>query len=571
MAASSVQEATKRRIENAFSSLSPKRTRMGTAHNPATQSLPIASTTPTHTLRPTGTSSALHEQGSVSKFRPWSREDLLARMATYKIHTWLVQSPKLSPIRCARNGWVNIDCSTLKCMICSAVLIAEIPEDLTDDEETQWIERLGQQLQSSHNTGCLWKDHACASNVYSVPLVTSRETADEVCQQAADILRLAPKLPKTLQPLNTFQSKLLRDLKRATLELHEKSSGNASDTLDDVCVFTALVLVLFGWRADFTMSRPTVKCEMCFRSAGLWLFEPENSTATTDTATQTLDTEHSDMHLFNVVDEHRSYCYWVHGLDVDTDETTDCVQSTTGGDTANQLSVADSIPGWQKTCASLLRAKTMDQTGSQSSNESDSEGGCSSDSSVEYLNSDNSDSGAYDSETKDSSDVGNRADIRGDILKRLKPFNISAISSAAKAFGIPFDMKLLARAAQSMSAPHTSDSRNRDTNGSSSHSILLTEEIHNPSGWEDGDSVNIPLHESSDQDISEIPATHVSNDSMDYIADTSDIPPPPIDTSGLESLLGDSTLAAALEDPTKASAILDYIKGLIRANGEAST
>ncbi|PIA14016.1 zf-C3HC-domain-containing protein, partial [Coemansia reversa NRRL 1564] len=234
-------------------------------------------------------------------------EDLLARIATYKIHTWLTQSSRISPVRCARNGWINIDCSTLKCPMCSAMLLAQIPDDLNDEEEVRWIGRLAQQLQSAHNTGCPWKGHACTSNVYSVPLATSRETVDEICQYTADLLKYCGQLPATDQPLSAFERGLLRNLQLKVFDVY-KSTNEEPLTAEDSDVNSALLLALFGWRIDKEKSQPAVKCELCFRSAGLWLFQ---STDDSNPARNVSANESScTKRRFNVVEEHRAFCYW---------------------------------------------------------------------------------------------------------------------------------------------------------------------------------------------------------------------------------------------------------------------
>ncbi|KAJ1896107.1 hypothetical protein LPJ66_004193 [Kickxella alabastrina] len=565
-----------------MSSFGPKRARRTTARTPLALS--------DSTNRPTAAYT-----GSLDKFRPWSREDLLARISTYKIHTWLVQSQRLSPVRCARSGWVNIDCSTLKCTACSAILIAEVPEDLTDSEETQWLERLGQQLQSSHNASCPWKGHECAASVYNMPLATSRETVDEVCQQAADMLVFSAQLPSTKHPLSAFQTNLTRDLKSTALGLFENTSPNAESVPEGNQIISSLILALFGWRVDLAMPRPAIKCELCFRSAGLWLFDSNSSSRSGDQGISgASNTGESDLRVFDVVSEHRSFCYWAHGPSLDFEEADDASESCTASPThqttaestvAPQHPATDAIPGWQKIVASLLRAKAMGFVGGDGNGKDKGKGkygGASgSGSSDEDTSSDSNDS-------SNSVDGGNSREAvlsdHSDILKQLKPFNISAISSAAKAFGIPFSTGLLARAAKRLAAAHQLEGTQATiatdpalgTAGAvddGSSSILLAEHIGDHSGWDTDGSAGLAHMGMDATDLEEDAGAHADEydfGSAAYSTDIEDIPAP-IDTSGLEALLGDSSLAAALEDPSRASAILEYIKGLIRANNEATT
>ncbi|KAJ2813956.1 hypothetical protein FBU31_007379, partial [Coemansia sp. 'formosensis'] len=252
---------------------------------------------------------------------------------------------------------------TLKCTQCAAKLIAELPDDLTGSEEIRWIERLNQMLQTSHNANCPWRSHECSESIYSVPLATSQETVDEVCRHAADLLGFAGLLPATEHPLSSFQNGLLRDLRRKVITLHDEKSESETSLMDGD-VASALVLALFGWRTDRSMPRPAIKCEMCFRSTGLWLFQSASGSCIGVAAG--VASEKSETQPFNVVYEHRSFCYWAHGSVAVPDRP----NGAGAGSVAPSVSA---VPGWQKTIASILRAKTMSNENNGSSDSSSSD------------------------------------------------------------------------------------------------------------------------------------------------------------------------------------------------------
>ncbi|KAJ2502776.1 hypothetical protein GGH96_000793 [Coemansia sp. RSA 1972] len=540
MSSPSLHDQTKRRIESALSAFGTKRQRQSRQLQPSS----------TASRRKTAASAETEETpDSISKFRPWSLDDLLERIATYKTYTWLVQSLALSPVRCARNGWINTDCSTLKCPQCSALLIAQIPDDLTDDEEVRWIERLAQQLQISHDDACPWKNRACAAKIYSAPLVTSREAVDEVCQCAADMLEFGKQLPTTEQPLSTFQQRLLCDLKPRVIEIFKAANTTEADACD-ASVLSALSLALFGWRSDKTKPQPAVQCNMCFRSAGLWLFQNANASES-DENTQAL-------HPFNAVEEHRAFCYWVRGSDVDSE------QSESTSVNASNLSSTEAIPGWKKTAASILRAKTMDSSTYRTSSDADSDDG-----ENKGLDGDKAAKSALVA-TEDGSEL----------LHKLKPFNISAIASAAEAFGIPFSMSQLALAMRKLvsdAAPPTAAGVLARPAGATDVTPI-SEPSHNSSVLlrtsADGQTI-IDSHDGgvqSDWESDDIIRPYDSDGDGGDIEPVDDDIPDPIDTSGLASLLGGSTLASALEDPSKAKAIMEYVKSLLKAkNSQAQT
>ncbi|KAJ2740221.1 hypothetical protein GGI19_007174, partial [Coemansia pectinata] len=99
-------------------------------------------------------------------------------------------------------------------------------------------------------------------------------------------------------------------------------------------------------------------------------------------------------------------------------------------------------------------------------------------------NESSSDAGETSSGTDE--DNGGTDEARGRIgvgqedamFKRLKPFNISAISAAAEAFGIPFSMALLARATKKLALMTGA------AEPSSHSSVLLTAPVDEHSGFD---------------------------------------------------------------------------------------
>ncbi|KAI8320447.1 hypothetical protein GQ54DRAFT_298645 [Martensiomyces pterosporus] len=460
------------------------------------------------------------------------------------------------------------------------MLIAQLPDDLTDDEEVRWIERLCQQLQGSHNAKCPWKGHACTESIYSVPLATSKEAVDDVCQNAVALLVFKQQLPRAAHPLSTFQQGLLRDLQSKAKALY-RNPHTSEEMPDDCDVESALVLALFGWRVDSSMPRPAVKCELCFRSAGLWLFQNAHGSGAGDAGpgvdgrkSEGRSSAGTDTRAFNALDEHRAFCYWAHG--------SDAVAAAGGVSDARTLPArtlsANTIPGWQKTVASILRAKTMDS--------GPDEGGDGATGSVQRSNSPSTASCLRASEAAHAaSQLSATSD--SSVLSKFKPFNISAISSAAEAFGIPFSMSLLADATRRLSslvsahhthegaatsavgAPATIDGSSTAISGDDS--ILLTENIEDNVGLEyAGGQLPSGAGSDWDSDVANGLRVHTDEEAAPPESTESDIPEP-IDTSGIASLLGDSSLASALEDPAKAQAILEYVKGLLKAKNQAPT
>ncbi|KAJ2326648.1 mannosyltransferase, partial [Coemansia sp. RSA 2681] len=284
---------------------------------------------------------------------------------------------------------------------------------------------------------------------------------------------------------------------------------------------------------------------LCFRSVGLWLFRSADGSRT-GLAADAANTR-GDTQPFNVVDEHRTFCYWAHG-------SAATPEKPGSSNTPANATSASAVPGWQKTIASILRAKTMSNENNGSSSEA------SSDADAGEASSGTDDDGSGTDKDSDKAGMGQDEVM----FKRLKPFNISAISAAAEAFGIPFSMGLLARATKKLAlmtgvAEPSPQSSILTTTSADEHPRFdflddpLLAGAH--SGWESDRLARADMD--SDTDLVEHgnAVEEQSNDDQDDGITSS------IDTSGLASLLGDSSLASALEDPAQAHAILEYSSG----------
>ena len=61
--------------------------------------------------------------GNIAVCRPWSRPDFEARVRTFIPARWFAPPASLSPMRCARDGWCNVDVDTLGCPLCGNQIV----------------------------------------------------------------------------------------------------------------------------------------------------------------------------------------------------------------------------------------------------------------------------------------------------------------------------------------------------------------------------------------------------------------------------------------------------------------
>lgn len=58
--------------------------------------------------------------------QPWNREQLVQRAATFRVSWWFAKPVALSPLQCARFGWINCGPDLLRCECCEQRLCFQI-------------------------------------------------------------------------------------------------------------------------------------------------------------------------------------------------------------------------------------------------------------------------------------------------------------------------------------------------------------------------------------------------------------------------------------------------------------
>lgn len=117
-----------------------------------------------------------------SEARPWSRDDFLARVSTFSPARWFAKPSLLSPLQCARFGWVNTGSNLVKCTQCNSTLaFADLSSllpafgtfhevSLANCAPAQKAARTyHEQLHTSHKIYCPWRDNACDISFLQLP------------------------------------------------------------------------------------------------------------------------------------------------------------------------------------------------------------------------------------------------------------------------------------------------------------------------------------------------------------------------------------------------------------------
>ncbi|NWV84061.1 NIPA protein, partial [Dasyornis broadbenti] len=227
-----------------------------------------------------------------------SREAYFSRVETFTISLgtlhplkWAGKPHALSPLVCARYGWVNVECDMLRCSSCQAFLCMslQLAFDLSNYKER--CEELRKALCTAHEKFCFWPDSPCpdrfARLLLDEPRVLLQEFLDRFQSLCQLELQLPSLRPEDLKNMSLTEERITRLLQLIGEELEhkgmegEKPPGKFSTEILQVHV-PACILALCGWTcsaASGSVNLSVITCSHCMRKVGLWGFHQLESAA----------------------------------------------------------------------------------------------------------------------------------------------------------------------------------------------------------------------------------------------------------------------------------------------------
>ncbi|NXF13080.1 NIPA protein, partial [Smithornis capensis] len=216
-----------------------------------------------------------------------SKEAYFSRVETFTISfhplKWAGKPHSLSPLVCAKYGWINVECDVLRCSSCRACLCVSLQLALDLRSYQERCEELRNSLCSAHEKFCFWPDSPCPDR-FALLLVEEprvllqefRERFQRLCQLELQLPSLRPEDLKNMSLTEERISLLLQlledELEHKSLEGH-KAPGKFSTESLQVHV-PACILALCGWNcsAGGSLDLPVITCSRCMRKVGLWGF-----------------------------------------------------------------------------------------------------------------------------------------------------------------------------------------------------------------------------------------------------------------------------------------------------------
>ncbi|XP_024120539.1 nuclear-interacting partner of ALK isoform X1 [Oryzias melastigma] len=231
-------------------------------------------------LPETGPNSGQGDLGALEVKAPCeatNKEAFFSRVESYSCLRWAGKPRTLSPLMCARYGWINVGCDMLKCSSCQAFLCASLQPTLDFKKYESRIAEILRQLQTQHEKFCPWPDFPCPERFWLVPasepstlLAAFLERFQSACLLAQQLPAMRPEQLKSMSLTEDVISNILQLIEE---ELKIKGCSPCSEPLS--VQVAACIVSLCGWAASpalRAMNLPILTCSYCMRKVGLWNF-----------------------------------------------------------------------------------------------------------------------------------------------------------------------------------------------------------------------------------------------------------------------------------------------------------
>ncbi|KAM5255220.1 zinc finger C3HC-type protein 1 isoform 2-T2 [Ctenodactylus gundi] len=183
-----------------------------------------------------------------------SKEAFFSRVETFSSLKWAGKPLELSPLVCAKYGWVTVECDMLKCSSCQAFLCASLQPAFDFDRYTERCAELKKSLCTAHEKFCFWPDSPSPDRFGMLPLDEPAVLISEFLDRFQSLCHLDLQLP-FLRPEDLKSMCFTEDRISVLLHLledeldHQTDERKTSSKLgSDIQVHvTACILSACGW------------------------------------------------------------------------------------------------------------------------------------------------------------------------------------------------------------------------------------------------------------------------------------------------------------------------------------
>lgn len=107
-------------------------------------------------------------QKMAPKCEPWNQVSFFSRAKTFSLLNWSSMPVELSPLQCARYGWLCVGRKLMTCECCFATVCINLSNSNLIDVRAL-TRHYTSQLSKAHQAECVWKDNPCPLSFVSLP------------------------------------------------------------------------------------------------------------------------------------------------------------------------------------------------------------------------------------------------------------------------------------------------------------------------------------------------------------------------------------------------------------------
>ncbi|KZP00508.1 zf-C3HC-domain-containing protein [Calocera viscosa TUFC12733] len=293
-------------------------------------------------------------------YRPYSYDDFMRRLSTFKLFTYREQREGLDPPSVARCGWVNDGKNRLRCEWCKETWVVQGEKSQSREEAEVLYAKQKQLLIDSHRASCPWRILQCDPSIYQIQMHSREKFVKEAIERAIMITPLVDGLQLAYPVSERDSSTILEWFHKLSPPVTEANGQPQPQYYSD----TAAILGLFGWtastldapmargprkswpsrpqstivaatntpprpstpasRATPSSSKPVIQCVLCHAKIGLWSFprkttlpptsdgmDVEASPAPDSPGLLRRSTPRRDTTKLDPIREHQPYCPYV--------------------------------------------------------------------------------------------------------------------------------------------------------------------------------------------------------------------------------------------------------------------
>jgi len=202
------------------------------------------------------------------------RDLFIKRVHSFRSSSWFAKPRWLSPVTCARYGWINVDIDLLRCVGCQSVLVVRTPLSFDPAVYDACQKRLEDQLtRAAHHPCCTWPSCPTPEVIILAHNGGSSRAVvvEDFVNKAQRLYSIGKDLPAIEHSsLNIDESDLAA---LCSLVRNGPKFSHEAEILTGAVQSVAL-LALTGWelsdRSKVLPGSASVQCLLCTRQLGLW-------------------------------------------------------------------------------------------------------------------------------------------------------------------------------------------------------------------------------------------------------------------------------------------------------------